>query len=157
MKRNCTPAAMFIFALGLMIASPANAELWERLKGAASVLFGESKKDEGDPLFKECLKTAADLNKNAPLPIDKVTTFKGALCFSDANSVTMQYQINLSLPGTGSFGQSDLEILRPIVLNPWCSNPEQRHALNLMNIEYKYFDSKNNYIGAINITSSDCP
>lgn len=129
-----------------------------KLKALVSVVSGllsfSATSARGDLLF-DCNVIARQINQSTPQKLDQVTTLLNATCAREGRNVRMLYRNRVDAqPGT--VNQATLNLIRPQMVNTWCTDPEQRSALNLINIQYRYIDSSGNHIGKIDISKSDC-
>ena len=100
----------------------------------------------------DCNGQAAEINKSAPQQIDKITILTNAIWTSDGGKVTLQYNNRI----TEAVDVNRLNGLKPVMLNQWCTNPELRPLLNIINIRYSYMDSKGKFLSNINLSKREC-
>lgn len=117
---------------------------------AASASFG-ARAD----LLQECNGIASTVNRSTPQQIDQVTKLMNAICVADGRSVTLIYRNNLSV-ANGSVSQGNLDGIRPRMVKAWCTDPDQRALLNMVDIQYTYSYPDGRLIGKINIARRDC-
>jgi hypothetical protein len=99
-----------------------------------------------------CNEQAAEINKSAPQQIDKITILTNAVCTSDGGKVTLQYNNKLTEP----VDLNKLNGLKSIMLNQWCTNPDLKPLLNIINIRYSYMDSKGKFLANIDLSKKEC-
>lgn len=106
-------------------------------------------------LLQECNGVASTINRSTPQQIDQVTKLMNAICVADGRGVMLIYRNNLSVPN-GAVSQSNLDGIRPRMVKAWCTDPDQRTLLNMVDIQYTYSYPDGRLIGKINITRRDC-
>ena len=102
-----------------------------------------------------CTELASKMNEQLPMKVDKVTTWKSSVCARTDKGVTLAYLYILDVT-KGQVSQTDLNTLRASQLNSWCTNPEQRALINIVDIEYQYYDKNSAYIGVLKYKRSMC-
>ena len=106
-------------------------------------------------LLSECTSITNLINKSTPQVIDKITTLTSAICFPEGSTVILDYRNKLDIP-SGVVDQGKLNSLKPQMLATWCTDPQQRQTLNLLNIRYTYTDASGKFIGKIDLSKSQC-
>ena len=106
-------------------------------------------------LLAECNQVASGLNRSTPQTLDKITTLLNAICFKDGVAVTLMYRNRLDV-ASGTVNQSNLNTLRPGMVNAWCTDPSMRELINSLNIQYTYSDPTGKLIGKIDLSKRDC-
>lgn len=99
-----------------------------------------------------CNEQAAEINKSAPQQIDKITILTNAVCTSDGGKVTLQYNNKL----TETVDLNKLTGLKTVMLNQWCTNPDLKPLLNIINIRYSYMDNKGKFLANIDLSKKEC-
>ena len=117
---------------------------------AASASFG-ARAD----LLQECNGIVSTINRSTPQQIDQVTKLMNAICVADGRSVMLIYRNNLSV-ANGTVSQGNLDGIRPRMVKAWCTDPDQRTLLNMVDIQYTYSYPDGRLIGKINISRRDC-
>lgn len=102
-----------------------------------------------------CNEVSSQINATTPIIVDKRSTLKSTGCFRSGATVTLTYIYSLDF-GSQAVTQADLNTLRARILNGWCTNPDQRAALNIMNIEAQYSTPNGRYIGSLTFNKKDC-
>lgn len=102
-----------------------------------------------------CKEVASQINSTVPIQVDNRTILKNTICFKTGSVVTLTYLYSLDFGGQPVL-QSNLNNLRKRILNGWCTNPDQRAAINLMNIEAQYHYPDGRYIGNLTFSKNDC-
>ena len=121
----------------------------------AILILAVSRGATASPLT-ECNAAASEINKTAPMMIDKFTMFTGSVCYSDTHGRPVYlYSIKLTIPKAQLPKQAASE-LRKTQLNSNCSNPATRKVLKEWDLEYKYFDSDGIFVLATRIREQDC-
>ena len=99
-----------------------------------------------------CNEQSAEINKSTPQQIDKITILTNAVCTSDGGKVTLQYNAKL----TESVDINRLIGLKTVMLNQWCTNPDLKPLINIINIRYSYMDSKGKFLTNIDLSKKEC-
>jgi hypothetical protein len=115
------------------------------------IIFAGNKLAIADTLS-DCNGQAAEINKSTPQQIDKITILTNAICTSDGGKVTLQYNSKL----TEAVDINRLNGLKPVMVNQWCTNPELKPLLSIVNIRYSYMDSKGKFLSNIDISKREC-
>ncbi len=106
-------------------------------------------------LLQECNGIAAVVNKSTPQQIDQVTKLMTSMCIPDGRSVKLVYMNQLNVPN-GGVSQSNLDGIRPRMVKAWCTDPDQRTLINMVDIQYRYSYPDGRVIGRIDIARRDC-
>jgi hypothetical protein len=123
------------------------------LVATAFVLFSSFSNAD---LLSTCNSMASDLNKQLPMQVDNITTWKATICMQAADVVTLRYMYTINV-ASNKVTQKDLtDNVRQAQLNQWCSSPDLRKILNLVNIEAVYNDQLGIYIGKLVHSKSMC-
>jgi|SRR5450631_1705953 hypothetical protein len=103
----------------------------------------------------DCNAVASKLNEQTPMRVDKLTTWKTTICISAPTGVRLLYVYFIDV-ASGQVTQANLNTLRAGQLKSWCSNPDQRKLIDLVDIEYQYLDNDSGYIGVLDYQHSMC-
>ena len=103
----------------------------------------------------ECNQLASSLNEQLPQRVDRVTIWKTTACYQGTVRPILLYIYNIDAP-SGVTTQSALNTLRSSQLQGWCTEPSQRALFKLVDVEYRYFDKQNTYVGANLYQNSMC-
>ena len=105
----------------------------------------------------ECNEKTAELNKELPMALDGVTTWVNTTCVDrGAGSIQIVYA-NLITNGN-DITQSNLEILRPSLIDSWCAGPNLIPILNVVDtINYQYDFKNGQRIGELTFSKAECP
>ena len=103
-------------------------------------------------LMADCNASANEVNKISPKKLDSITTLLSAVCTNDGGSVTLVYKNNLSTPVT----QSQINSLKPGMLDSWCTDPLLKPLINSLNIRYMYSDTSGRKLGQVDLNKREC-
>lgn len=103
-------------------------------------------------LMADCNASANEVNKISPKKLDSITTLMSAVCTNDGGSVTLVYKNNLSTPVT----QSQINSLKPGMLDSWCTDPLLKPLINSLNIRYLYSDTSGRKLGQVDLNKREC-
>ena len=106
-------------------------------------------------LLQDCNGVASQINRSTPQQLDRVTKLLSSTCVPDGRVVRLIYMNELSVPN-GSVSQGTLDGLRSRMVQAWCTDPDQRTLLNLIEIQYSYSYTDGRLIGKINLSRRDC-
>ncbi len=106
-------------------------------------------------LLQDCNGVASQINRSAPQQLDRVTKLLTSTCVPDGGGVRLIYMNELSVPN-GSVNQGTLDSIRSRMVQAWCTDPDQRTLLNLIDIQYSYSYPDGRLIGKINLSRRDC-
>jgi hypothetical protein len=106
-------------------------------------------------LLQDCNGIASQINRSTPQQLDRVTKLLSSTCVPDGRVVRLIYMNEISVPN-GSVNQGTLDSMRPRMVQAWCTDPDQRTLINLIDIQYSYSYSDGRLIGKINLSGRDC-
>ncbi len=106
-------------------------------------------------LLQECNGIASVINRSTPQQIDQVTRLMSSVCVGDGRAVRLIYMNQLGVPH-GAVSQASLDGIRPRMVKAWCTDPDQRTLINMVDIQYRYSHSDGRVIGKIDISRRDC-
>lgn len=105
-----------------------------------------------------CNKLAEGINQISPIQIDNSILLKHTMCIASSDQkyrILFKYQVDSQQES--SYKQESLDNNKKfITIKLWCSEAEQISILEKYNIEYKYYNKDEDYIGRIKISESDC-
>ena len=102
-----------------------------------------------------CNIASTSVNGKTPITVDKSTILYSSRCSKSGNVVTLKYMFRLNFQ-VGTVSQAGLESLRPRMLNHWCTNPDTRPLIKIMDIEGIYSYSDGQYIGNLLLHGYEC-
>ncbi len=106
-------------------------------------------------LLQQCNGIASAINRSTPQQIDQVTKLMTSVCVADGRAVRLIYMNQLGVPN-GAVSQGNLDGIRPRMVKAWCTDPDQRTLINMVDIQYRYSYPDGRAIGKIDITRRDC-
>ena len=107
------------------------------------------------PTLAECDAFASDLNKSYPQRVDKYTTVRGTTCVQEKTRRILIYRMALEF-GKSEVDSNKMETNRKTQRANWCSSPQMRPLLKLVDIRYIYFDVNGVYVTETNHRIEDC-
>lgn len=104
----------------------------------------------------ECSAITAEINKNLPQRVDKLTTARATICAPGAKRPVLVYMMQID--ASKSDAPSDLmRTFNETQLRGWCSTPSQNALMKMVNIKYIYFDRSNSFVGETILSIENCP
>ncbi len=132
--------------------SPTLAQVW---KLSALLIATMSCVGARADMLQDCNGVASQINRSTPQQLDRVTRLISSTCVSDGRAVRLIYMNEISAP-SGSVSQSALDGMRPRMVQAWCTDPDQRTLINMIDIQYSYSYPDGRLIGKINLSRRDC-
>jgi hypothetical protein len=121
----------------------------------ALVIVAMTSVDARADLLQDCNGVASQINRSTPQQLDRVTKLMNSTCVAVGRAVRLIYMNEVSVPN-GSINQSALDGMRPRMVQAWCTDPDQRRLISLVDIQYSYSYPDGRLIGKINLTRRDC-
>lgn len=91
-----------------------------------------------------------------PQKIDNITTWDAAICLPDSSAskgVVAVYKYSIS---DNRMNSSSVKSLWDKQKNSWCTSPDTRSALDQLDIQFHYYDSRGKFIEKNIFTQKDC-
>ncbi len=131
---------------------PSTGHSWKRY---ALVVVAVASVNARADLLQDCNGVASQINRSTPQQLDRVTKLMSSTCVAVGSTVRLIYMNEVSVPN-GSINQGTLDGMRPRMVQAWCTDPDQRRLINLVDIQYSYRYPDGRLIGKINLTRRDC-
>lgn len=103
----------------------------------------------------ECISFATELNKSLPQMADNVTKVEGAACLPAGKRVILLYRMRLIVSKQDMSNYSTVK-LKKMLIQTWCTSPNQRELLEALDIRYNYLDERGAFVDDIDIKVLDC-
>lgn len=126
-----------------------------RVMAVLACLMVQEGQAQGRATLKACMERASTDSALYPQKIDKDTTIMGVGCREEAGRVVYVYDNQLGVPKS-KIPESMLGTQKIAVRNMLCTNPSLKPLLQLVDMEYAYYDSSRVFIGAITNRIEDC-
>ena len=104
---------------------------------------------------KLCHRTSAEINKETPITLDRITSLSRTMCM-DGKKLVYYYLIKSGDAGDKITSSVVNKQLQKHTITGACSTPATLSLLKLFDLGYIYYTDTNKYIGEFAITSSDC-
>jgi len=105
--------------------------------------------------FKACVERASSDSSYYPQKLDKNTTILGVSCRQEGNRVIYIYENQVGNQ-LGKLLGADMEKQKAAVRNVACTDPSLKSLLQIVDMEYKYYDSDRVFIGKVTNRIEDC-
>lgn len=102
-----------------------------------------------------CSIASTSVNSKTPITVDKSTILYSSMCSKNGNAVKLKYMFRLNFQN-GTASQAGLDGLRGRMLNHWCTNPDTRPLIKIMDIEGVYSYTDGQYIGSLLLHGYEC-
>lgn len=103
----------------------------------------------------ECISLTTEVNKSLPQMADKVTMLEGAACLPSGKRVILLYRMRLVVSKKDLPNYSTTK-LKNMLIQTWCTSPDQREILEVLDIRYNYLDKLGSFIEEIDVKILDC-
>jgi hypothetical protein len=105
--------------------------------------------------FKACLDRASIDSAYYPMRTDNNTTITGVSCRQEGGRVIYVYDNKLDTPKS-QLPKNAIDNQKIAIRNMLCTNPSLNTLLQLLDMEYTFYDSSNVFIGTITNRIEDC-
>ena len=129
--------------------------IFMRVLSALACLLAFDVEAQARASFKACVDRASMDSAHYPQRIDRETTITGVGCRQEAGRVIYVYDNALSIQKS-KLPKGSLESLKITGRNMVCTNPSLKALLQLVDMEYTFYDSASVYIGTITHRIEDC-
>lgn len=106
-------------------------------------------------LLADCNTLSSEINGNTPKTIDKITILKNSTCFKDGKTTVLSYNYAINVP-VGTASQTHIDGMKKGMLLSWCSNPDTRKIIDVVDIENQYSYKDGAYIGKMRMSKKQC-
>jgi len=105
--------------------------------------------------LKACIERASMDSVYYPMRIDADTTITGVSCREEGGRVILIYDNKLESPKS-KLPKNAIENHKVATRNMLCTNPQLKALLQLVDMEYVFYDSANVFVGIITHRIEDC-
>lgn len=105
--------------------------------------------------FSTCKFVADKARKSLPIQIDSLTKMVNVTCVELFDRPLLLYVAEVKL--TSDYLHAiDLQSIKPVVLNTWCTDPNMRVVLEMFDVNYRYYLIDGVFIGDIKLKNTQC-
>jgi hypothetical protein len=106
-----------------------------------------------EEILTECMTVASNYNKGMPMNVGNGYTVTAFGCKTEENKVVIFYSVSVKTESNKLKNINNMKISKT---NMSCTSPNIRKVLDIMDVEWMYYNSSSNYMGNIKVKIEDC-